>query len=233
MAHHNHHLIFVLSSLVVIALVALQGTHAVQYDVTNEAVGTPGGTIFDNQIGIEYSRQTLESGSAFIWQIFGQSNEADRKNVQRISMFVRPVDGVASTSGDQIQVSANYIARFSGDVKREITGVLYHELTHVWQWDGTPGPRTPGSLIEGIADYVRLKANYPAPGWVQAGAGNSWDERSDVTAHFLDYCNSLRAGFVAELNSKMRTGYNANYFVELLGKTAEQLFSDYKAMYAS
>jgi hypothetical protein len=37
-----------------------------------------------------------------------------------------------------------------------VTGVLYHEVTHVWQWNGQG--RANGGLIEGIADYVRLKA---------------------------------------------------------------------------
>nr|C0HJG8.1 RecName: Full=Basic secretory protease; AltName: Full=Boswellia basic secretory protease; Short=BBSP [Boswellia serrata] len=42
-----------------------------------------------------------------------------------------------------------------------------------------------------------------------------WDEGYDVTARFLDYLNSLDAGFVAELENK----------------TVEQLWSEYKASY--
>ncbi|OVA02041.1 Uncharacterized protein family [Macleaya cordata] len=226
-----HHLIFILSSLVLTTLVALQGTHAVQYEVTNNAAGTPGGTRFANEIGVEYSRQTLESASAFIWRIFGQSTEADRRNVPIVKMFVRNMDGVAYASNGEIHVSANYIAGYSGDVKREITGVLYHEATHVWQWNGNGN--APGGLIEGISDFVRLKANYAPSHWVKPGQGNRWDQGYDVTAQFLDYCNSLRGGFVAELNSKMRTGYSNNFFVELLGKTVDQLWSEYKAKYGN
>ncbi|OVA02043.1 Uncharacterized protein family [Macleaya cordata] len=201
-----HHLIFILSSLVLTTLVALQETHAVQYEVTNDAAGTPGGTRFENEIGVEYSRRTLESASAFIWQIFGQFTEADRRNVPIVKMFVRTLDGVAYASNGEIHVSANYIAGYSGDVIREITGALYHEATHVWQWNG----------------------NGNAP-----GGGNRWDEGYDVTAQFLDYCNSLRDGFVAELNNKMSTGYSNNFFVELLGKTVDQLWSEYKANYGN
>ncbi|PHT63892.1 Basic secretory protease [Capsicum annuum] len=89
----------------------------------------------------------------------------------------------------------------------------------------------PGGLIEGIADYVRLKAGYAVSNWAQNGQGSRWDEGYSVTARFLDYCNGLRNGFVAELNKKMRTGYSNNFFVKLLGKTPEQLFADYKAKY--
>lgn len=55
-----------------------------------------------------------------------------------------------------------------------------------------------------------------------------------MTALFLDYCDSLRNGFVAELNEKMRGGtYSADYFVELLEKTVDQLWSDYKVKYGN
>ncbi|KAI6678088.1 hypothetical protein NL676_038884 [Syzygium grande] len=92
----------------------------------------------------------------------------------------------------------------------------------------------PGGLIEGIADFVRLRSGPGhVPGWVQPGQGNRWDQGYDVTAHFLDYCNGLRKGFVAKLNKKMRTGYSDDYFVDLLGKNVDQLWKDYKAKYAN
>ena len=149
----------------------------------------------------------------------------------KVSLFIDDRDGVAFTSNNEIHVSARYINDYSGNVKTEITGVLYHESTHIWQWNGN-GQSTPGGLIEGIADYVRLKAGYAPSHWVKPGQGDRWDQGYDVTARFLDYCNSLRNGFVAELNKKLRNGYSANFFVELLGKNVDQLWKDYKAKYA-
>ena len=99
------------------------------------------------------------------------------------------------------------------------------------KWHTYGNGKAPGGLIEGIADFVRLKANYAPSHWVQAGQGDSWDQGYDVTAKFLDYCNGLRNGFVAKLNKKMKTGYSAQYFVDLLGKTVDQLWKDYKAKY--
>ncbi|KAM0036050.1 hypothetical protein Hdeb2414_s0014g00421701 [Helianthus debilis subsp. tardiflorus] len=86
-----------------------------------------------------------------------------------------------------------------------------------------------GGLIERIADYVRLKAGYAPSHWVRPGQGERWDQGYDVTAGFLDYCNGLRGGFVAELNKKIRSGYDNGFFVELLGKTVDQLWAEYKA----
>jgi hypothetical protein len=110
-----------------------------------------------------------------------------------------------------------------------VTGVLYHETTHVWQWDGQG--QANGGLVEGIADYVRLKAGYPAQGWVQPGQGDRWDEGYSVTARFLEYCDSLKQGFVAELNAKMKDGYSDGFFQDILGKDVQQQWQDYKAQY--
>jgi hypothetical protein len=191
----------------------------------------PGGVRFRDQIGAQYATQTLDSATQFIWKVFQQNTPADRKTVQKVSLFVDDMDGVAYTSNNEIHLSARYVNSYSGDLKNEITGVLYHEMTHVWQWNGNG--QANGGLIEGIADYVRLKANYAPSHWVKPGQGNKWDQGYDVTARFLDYCNGLRNGFVAELNKLMRNGYSDQFFVQLLGKTVDQLWKDYKAKYGN
>ncbi|XP_021753418.1 uncharacterized protein LOC110718815 [Chenopodium quinoa] len=222
-----------MSSLVIILcsfLLLTTQVAAVTYSVTNSAANTPGGTRFNNEVGTAYARQTLSSATDFIWRTFQQTNPADRKsNVQQVSLIVESMQGVAYTINDQIHLSANYVQSYSGNVKTEVTGVLYHEVTHVWQWTGNG--QAPGGLIEGVADYVRLKAGYAPSHWVKPGQGDRWDQGYDVTARFLDYCNSLRNGFVAELNKKMRGGYSDAYFTDLLGKSVNQLWNDYKARF--
>ncbi|KAL0454287.1 UNVERIFIED_CONTAM: Basic secretory protease [Sesamum latifolium] len=212
-------------------LPAMRGVVAVEFTVTNNAAGTTGGARFERDIGAQYTLQAMNVSTEFIWRTFQQNSPSDRKTLQKVSLFVDDMDGVAYTANDQIHVSARYIQGYSSDVKREFTGVLYHEMTHVWQWSGNG--QAPGGLIEGIADFVRLKAGYAPSHWVRPGQGDRWDQGYDVTARFLDYCNGLRSGFVAELNKKMKSGYSNNYFVELLGKTVDQLWKDYKAKYAT
>ncbi|KAB5520720.1 hypothetical protein DKX38_025039 [Salix brachista] len=218
--------VYVLSLLV---LLAINTVSAVDYTVTNRAGATAGGARFTRDIGADYSKKTLASATAFTWRTLRQTNAADRKNVLAVNLFIDVMNGVAYTTNNEIHVSNNYIGNYSGDVRREITGVLYHEMVHIWQWNGNG--QAPGGLIEGIADFVRLKANYAPSHWVQAGQGDRWDQGYDVTAKFLDYCNGLRSGFVAELNKKMKAGYSAQFFVDLLGKTVDQLWKDYKAKY--
>lgn len=146
-------ILFILSSILLLA--STQQAQAVTYTITNNAANTPGGIRFATHIGVDYSRQTLASTTTFIWRLFQENSPAERKNTQQVTLIVESMDGVAYTSADQIHLSANYVQGYSGDVKKEVTGVLYHEMTHVWQWNGNG--QAPGGLIEGMADYVRLK----------------------------------------------------------------------------
>ncbi|XP_061373890.1 uncharacterized protein LOC133316183 [Gastrolobium bilobum] len=224
--YHKHVLCFVLSTLA-----AAYGSMAMDYVVSNNAGNSIGAARFDKEIGAEYAKQTLSSAAEFIESLFQQNNNnnnADSKSVQKVSMIVENIDGVAFASNNNIHVSAGYIERYPGDIKKEITGVLYHEMAHLLQNDGMG--EAPSGLIEGIADFVRMKAGYAAENWNPPCVGYDWCQGNEVTAHFLNYCDGIRNGFVADLNKKMKTGYSESYFSELLGKPVSQLWSDYKAM---
>lgn len=231
---HQFYLSLFISSLVFLT-VSPQSIHAVEYVVSNLAQTTPGGMIFDQQLGVDYTKQTMASATEFIWNLFEQTTDADKKpGVDTVSLFIddRNDNVIAYTVNNEIHFGDNYIEGIEGDVKRDFNGVLYHEMTHVWQWNGNgQGGQTAANLTEGIADFVRLKADYVPAGWSKAGDGDFWSQGYSVTAWFLDYCNGLRDGFVAELNKKMRDGYSDDFFNQLLGKTVDQLWSDYKALH--
>ncbi|KAM0875193.1 hypothetical protein ACQ4PT_036892 [Festuca glaucescens] len=143
-------------------LVALAATAgAVTFDASNTASGTPGGKRFNRDVGLAYSKKVLSYASTFIWNTFNQRAASARKPVNAVTLVVEDIGGVAFTSANGIHLSAQYVGGYSGDVKREVTRVLYHEAAHVWQWDGQGNAN--GGLIEGIADFVRLKAGF-APG---------------------------------------------------------------------
>ncbi|GAA0154358.1 hypothetical protein LIER_37864 [Lithospermum erythrorhizon] len=104
--------------------------------------------------------------------------------------------------------------------------------THVWQWYGNEAATNPPAwLFEGIADYVPLTSGFQIYEWAQPGAGKKWDESTEVTAAFLTYCDSLKPGFIPTLNKMMKTNYSDDYFVQLTGKSIQQLWTDYKAKY--
>ncbi|KAK2977311.1 hypothetical protein RJ640_013076 [Escallonia rubra] len=102
------------------------------------------------------------------------------------------------------------------ELRTAFTALMYHEMTHVFQWSGNF--TAPGPLTEEIADYMVLRAKLNGAGFALPGQGDRWDEGYEVTARFLEYCDSLMTGFTAALNNKMRYAYSEDYFVQLLGK---------------
>lgn len=93
--------------------------------------------------------------------------------------------------------------------RHEVRGVVTHEMVHVFQHNG--GGSCPGGLIEGIADYVRLKSNLDPPHWQPWPAnektrGRKFDEGYQKTAWFLEWIEDHIAGkgCIGKLNEAMR-----------------------------
>ncbi|CAL5377440.1 unnamed protein product [Camellia sinensis] len=183
-----------------IALAALQSIAAVQFNVDNIDKATPGGVRFTNEIGVEFAKQTMETTTNFIWKLYEENIDIDRKDYQRVLMVIE-----------------NYQGTEAGNTTTPSTSV----------WNG----QAPGGLTEGIVDYTVFKASYYALDYAEPSVGNRWDEGYGVTAQFLEYCDSIRLGFVVMQNKKMRHAFSLNYFVELLGKQVDQLWSEYKARF--
>ncbi|GLJ24739.1 hypothetical protein SUGI_0472940 [Cryptomeria japonica] len=216
--------------LIAVMVLMPQISEALVFTFSNHAQGTSGGNRFDREIGQSGAFKIMDDSTKFIWNTFHQQSAKDRKNLEKVALIVESMDGVAYTSGNEIHLSADYVGKFQGDVKAEIRGVLYHEMTHVWQWNGQG--KAPGGLIEGIADYVRLTAGLAPSHWVKPGSGNKWDQGYDVTALFLQYCDSISSGFVAKINAKMASGWDVGFFRDITGKSVDQLWRDYKAKHA-
>ncbi|KKZ65296.1 hypothetical protein EMCG_08812 [[Emmonsia] crescens] len=128
------------------------------------------------------------------------------------------------------------------DATRELLGVITHELVHCYQHTRPhpaaeeqekenkkknkkkkkpkkgkpepPIPSPPSGLIEGIADFVRLKAGLVPPHWKRpmskAERGGGWDQGYQVTAFFLEWIEDVKVGegAVGMLNDRLlRIGY--------------------------
>ncbi|XP_024959816.1 uncharacterized protein LOC112500547 [Cynara cardunculus var. scolymus] len=167
----------------------------------------------------------------FIWSVVLQQNDpSDRKPVDSVHTYIVEFDGAAGIEwGNNINVSSLYLKGVEGDVKTQFTGLMYHEMTHVFQWDGEG--TAPSGLIEGIADYTILKVYDNPYGFANPGDGDSWDQGYTVTARFLEFCDGIVPAFVAKLNKKMRFTYDVKYFENLTGKSVDQLWKEYKAKY--
>lgn len=162
-------------------------------------------------------------------------NHTKVPGTRSVSLILRSMDGVAYTCGSdldsdhkEIHLNLRYVASIAPNRRKdELLGVLTHEMVHCYQHDGKGS--CPGGLIEGIADWVRIKAGLAPPHWKKAGEGEG-DAGYDRTAYFLEYLEARYGeGTVGKLNEKLRTDeyQTKRFWTELLGRPVEQLWLDY------
>ncbi|KAF7174293.1 hypothetical protein CNMCM5623_006857 [Aspergillus felis] len=178
-----------------------------------------------------------------------------------VTVLLRDIDGVAYTTGieldddhKEIHLSLSYIKSSAAehpDPTAEITGVLTHELVHCYQHTAPKGdenasvPRPPDGLIEGIADFVRLKAGLEPPHWKRPTSAkerpSKWDQGYQHTAYFLAWLEDVRVGkgAVGMLNDRLlRVGYvgedsesenqdTQSFWRGLFGKGISELWEEY------
>jgi Peptidase of plants and bacteria len=155
-----------------------------------------------------------------------------------VTLVLSSMDGVAYTRGKEldsdhkeIHLSTNYINSIKPELlKSELTGVIVHEMVHCWQWNGCG--EAPGGLIEGIADWVRLKADLAPPHWKRT-SGDRWDAGYQITAWFLDWLEDMYgAGTVPRLNAMLKdVEYEEKgYWGDRCGfhRTVQELWMEYK-----
>lgn len=114
----------------------------------------------------------------------------------------------------------------------EIHGVLVHELVHCYQYNGHG--HCPGGLIEGIADWVRLRANLGAPHWSRDSVPNKWDAGYEKTAYFLEFLEAkFGEGTVRRINAELRKKQyrESEFWKNLFGAGIDDLWSEYLAKF--
>ncbi|KAK6420985.1 hypothetical protein LTR95_016868 [Oleoguttula sp. CCFEE 5521] len=166
-----------------------------------------------------------------------------RPGTRSITMILQDYSGVAETDGmdldpdhKTLRFSTSYIAARvknnpSFDLRHEILGVVCHELVHCFQWNGEGTCN--GGLIEGIADWVRLRAGLGAKHWkapTRISEGESWDAGYERTAFFLDFVEGkCGKGAVRRLNAGLRKGrYDEGRLWEgVCGKKVGELWEEY------
>ncbi|CAH1444955.1 unnamed protein product [Lactuca virosa] len=132
------HRYFFLCSLLAYSL-SLHGISAVDYQVTNYDPNTPGGIRFTNEIGVPYTKQIMGTINDFIWTtVFQQNNPSDRKPVDSVNLYITEIEGYEGITwgNNNINLSSSFLEGYQGDVKWGFTSLLYHEMTHVFQYNG-------------------------------------------------------------------------------------------------
>jgi Peptidase of plants and bacteria len=137
--------------------------------------------------------------------------------------FEKEMKGVAYASGSEIHIAASWVQSHPNDF-----GMVIHELTHLVQ--RYPGNRGAGWLVEGIADYVRLKDFEPLiPRPHIDFTKAKYTDSYKTTAMFLIWLEErYGSDLVPKLNASLRAGrYSDTVFKDLTGKDVAQLWSDF------
>ncbi len=151
--------------------------------------------------------------------------------------FSADMQGVAATGGTQVRCAARW---FRGQLQGEAKGAIVHELVHVVQSYGRArrsnpdATRTPGWLVEGIADYVRWFLYEPHSHGAEITSRNvdraRYDGNYRISGNFLNWVTATYDGdIVRKLNAAAREGrYNEGLWKEYTGKTVQELGDEWK-----
>ncbi|HET6345843.1 MAG TPA: basic secretory protein-like protein [Myxococcota bacterium] len=158
-------------------------------------------------------------------------NAGEVPNRPTLTLIIENTDGVAFTVVDEVHLSSRFLADVAGnngDLTDEISGVLTHEIAHVYQNDnGNYGEIT--WLVEGIADFVRYRNGFVPLSKRQHGG--SYTDSYNTTAFFLDYLDRTYPDFVYKLNAALAPpdkSWTKAYFQTVTGKDVDTLWAEYQ-----
>ncbi len=157
----------------------------------------------------------------------------------RISIiFSASMRGVAATGGTRIRCAASW---FRQNLKGEAIGAIVHEMVHAVQQYGRArrtnpnATRTPGWLVEGIADYIRWFLYEPETHGAEITSRNISRARYDgsyrITGNFLNWVTeTYDKDIVSKLNEAARAGtYTEDLWKKYTGRTVQELGEEWKA----
>jgi hypothetical protein len=168
---------------------------------------------------------------------------AEVRPANEIELIVDPAYmGIAGKSGNvgkvRVRFGAAYLANYAGDVSREVKGILYHEMTHIYQNDDKPEGLGAGGW-PGLAQYYESHADAVRThmGFSSCGAPNKtgvWSTGSYCArAHWWLFLENKYPGFLYKLNLQMKGGDNMLWTPErgatIVNKPFETLWTEYQA----
>lgn len=155
-------------------------------------------------------------------------NRFNSSATKTVTFVVDPAyTGVAATSNDITTFSPAWFSGNPADYD-----VVTHEVMHIVQ--AYPGG-TPGWVTEGLADYSRYKfgvnnanAGWSLPAW---SSSQSYTNSYRITARFFAWLElHVNSSILNNLNTICHNGtYSSNTWVQLTGKTVDQLWAQYSA----
>ena len=161
------------------------------------------------------------------------------RNLTQINVLIEDFDGVSETysvgTESTIHMSSRYLQQVAdarGDMHDEISGILYYQVTNMYQSDDGDGV-TLSWLVGGIANYVRHSADFLPDS--KRRKGGRYNAGGTTTAFFLVWLDAQYPDFVYELNQSMspfdRVVWSPSAFQDITGRSVSQLWASYQASF--
>jgi hypothetical protein len=156
------------------------------------------------------------------------------RNPAMIRLRIYDFDGVANAGGGTINFSSRHIANYDDpeDAEFEYLGVLIHETTHLYQFNAGGG-----ALIEGMADFVRIRAGHHRMS--RRNVGGAWTDPYTTSGFFFSWLAGP-GGLQVDgrepadpdigwaINQQMDGNWSEQVFVDRLGESVDTLWDEYQ-----
>lgn len=156
---------------------------------------------------------------------------------KKLIISIEDKPGVAWAGGTpqegHITITSQHLRNYQNSgqpLRQEILGILYHELTHIYQLDDNRYGEI-GYLIEGMADAIRFKVGYHDRTAVTKGG--TWKDGYGTTGHFLVWIDEHKHnGFLKELNRSLSpfdgVTWTEDMFKKITGSDVNTLWKEYQ-----
>ncbi|MGC4046816.1 MAG: basic secretory protein-like protein [Armatimonas sp.] len=167
----------------------------------------------------------MEQWYPIVWNLLGTEGSTPMKTMK--VTFQKEQGPPAYATGGGIFVKADWVRAHPDDF-----GMMIHEMTHLVQ--SYPGDRkTPGWLVEGIADYIRWW-RYEPEAWdahPKITEKNNYTDAYRVTGYFLAYVvRKYDHKLIQKMDKAMKEKrYDDKLWEESTGKSVKDLWAEFVA----
>ena len=177
---------------------------------------------------------TMKSVACRVCTILYRDPAEVTRNPASISLRIYDFNGVANAGGGNINFSSRHVANYDApdDALFEYMGVLLHETAHLYQFN-----RGSGGLIEGMADFVRVRAGHHRMN--RRRPGGAWTDAYTTSGFFFSWLAGP-GGLQTDgrmpadpdigwaINQQMRDQWSEQVFVDRLGQNVNTLWNEYQ-----
>jgi hypothetical protein len=128
--------------------------------------------------------ETMQWAACTVCSIMYRTADEVPRTHDTINFIIDNHDGVAYAGGNSIHLSTNHIQNYGNPDSAlvEFRGVMIHETAHLYQENGGSSD---GALIEGVADFVRIRVGLYGLG--RRGGGGNWDGAYTTSGFFFSW----------------------------------------------